>query len=64
VLDGMICAAGGLAGRPNASEIYDPATTRWSLASNLPEGTDHAWTVAARRSLWVALSQLSYSPYG
>jgi hypothetical protein len=42
VLDGKIYAAGGLAGRPNANEIYDPATNRWSLAANLPVGTDHA----------------------
>ena len=60
-LDGKVSAVGGLAGRPNANEIYDPATNRWSLGAHLPVGTDHAWALALGSRLW-ALSQLSYSP--
>jgi Kelch motif len=59
-LDGKVYDVGGLAGRPNANEIYDPATNRWSPAY-LPVGTDHAWALALGSRLW-ALSQLSYSP--
>jgi len=52
-LDGKIYAVGGLVGRSNATEIYDPAADRWAVAADLPVGTDHAWAVALGRRLYV-----------
>ena len=52
-LDGKIYAVGGLGGRANANEIYDPAADRWTLGADLPIGTDHAWAVALGARLYV-----------
>jgi N-acetylneuraminic acid mutarotase len=52
-LDGKIYAVGGLGGRPDANEIYDLVTDRWSLGADLPAGTDHAWAVSLGGRLYV-----------
>ncbi|HEY1251208.1 MAG TPA: kelch repeat-containing protein [Thermoanaerobaculia bacterium] len=52
-LGGRIYAVGGLGGRGNANEIYDPATDRWTLGADLPIVTDHAWAVAFDGLLYV-----------
>lgn len=50
---GKIYAVGGLVGRANAVDAYDPATNHWTSAANLPAGTDHAWAVALDGRLYV-----------
>src|SRR5262245_61637652 len=52
-VDGKIYAVGGLGGRANANEIYDPVTDQWSLGADLPVGTDHAWAVSVGGRLFV-----------
>ncbi len=53
VLDGKVHTVGGLGGRANANETYDPATDRWALNADLPAGTDHAWAVTIDARLYV-----------
>src|SRR5215470_6712279 len=53
LLDEAVYAVGGLGGRSNANEKYDPATDRWSLAADYPIGTDHAWAVVLGPRLYV-----------
>ncbi len=52
-LEGKVYAVGGLGGRGNANEIYDPAADAWSLGADLPVVTDHAWAVALGARLYV-----------
>lgn len=52
-LGGKIYAVGGLAGRANANEIYDPVSDHWSLGADLLTTTDHAWAVALDGFLYV-----------
>ncbi len=52
-LDRRVYAIGGLVGRANANEIYDPAADRWSFGADLPIGTDHAWAIAANGRVYV-----------
>ena len=52
-LDGKIYAVGGLGGRSNANEIYDPQSDRWVLGADLPIGTDHAWAAVVGSRLYV-----------
>jgi N-acetylneuraminic acid mutarotase len=52
-LDERIYVVGGLVGRANANEIYDPATDRWTVGADLPVGTDHDWAVALNGRLYV-----------
>jgi Kelch motif protein len=40
-LEGKVYAVGGLGGRGNANEIYDPAADAWSLGADFPTVTDH-----------------------
>ena len=52
-LDGKIYAVGGLGGRANATEIYDPQSDQWVFGADLPTGTDHAWAAALGGLLYV-----------
>ena len=52
-LDGKIYVVGGLVGRANANEIYDPATNRWTTGADLPVGTDHDWAVSLYGRVYV-----------
>jgi N-acetylneuraminic acid mutarotase len=52
-LDGRVYAVGGLVGRANAADVYDPASNRWTTIANLPAGTDHAWAVSHAGRLYV-----------
>lgn len=52
-LAGRIYVVGGLAGRGNATEIYDPGTNTWSLGADLPVVTDHPWAAAVGGRIYV-----------
>jgi N-acetylneuraminic acid mutarotase len=52
-LDGRIYAVGGLVGRANATDVYDPATNRWTTVADLPAGTDHAWAISSGGRVYV-----------
>jgi N-acetylneuraminic acid mutarotase len=52
-LNGKIYAVGGLVGRSNANEIYDPVGDRWTVGADLPVSTDHDWAVALNGRLYV-----------
>ncbi len=52
-LEGKVYAVGGLGGRGNANEIYDPAADAWLLGADFPTVTDHPWAVALGGRLYV-----------
>jgi len=52
-LDGRVYAVGGLGGRDDANEIYDVVSNAWTLGSDLPAGTDHAWSAALGGRVYV-----------
>jgi len=52
-LDGRIYSVGGLVGRANRSDVYDPATNAWTTIADLPAGTDHAWAASLGGRLYV-----------
>jgi N-acetylneuraminic acid mutarotase len=45
-LGGKVYTIGGLAGRGNANTVYDPVSNTWSVATDFPLTTDHAWAVS------------------
>ena len=52
-LGGRIYVVGGLAGRGNATEIYDPSTNTFSFGADLPIVTDHPWAAAVGGRIYV-----------
>ncbi|MDQ2869861.1 MAG: galactose oxidase [Acidobacteriota bacterium] len=52
-LDGRVYAVGGLAGRSNATEIYDIASDTWTSGPDFPVETDHGWAVALDGRIYV-----------
>jgi hypothetical protein len=52
-LRGLIYAIGGLGGRGESVEVFDPRTKQWAFKASLPIPIDHGWAAATNARVFV-----------